>query len=277
MSNIIDQTKEAYQDKLGTDIPTPIERDLSFKSNIEKAALGYAKEAREKEIKRTPSKSTLRNVLALIDQGRLPEGLAAIAKSPPTKEDARYLPVEVQRLVNDLTILNKAIDAIPITENNVQELRNLKESWTGEAIKAGITDKQSSVNGLSYPHHLDIEEKALSKINSERDSIIRGAREYAKNNPDIMKGVNQRLEVLVKELPALQPYNEAKAGIPLKTKTARMWLDDVAGKPSLDDRILAQRVLEKAGIDHKAILSEVSRQGLSETDKAIEEMREQKS
>lgn len=273
MDNILDQTKQAYQDKPGADIPVSGSVPTN-KTVLELASLGYAKEAREKEVKRTPSKPTLKNVLDLIDQERLPEGLRAIAKSPPSKEDLRYLPKEVQRLVMELSTLDKAIEAIPNVEKNVGLLRSQKDSWTGGAIKAGITDKQASVNGLSYPHHLDIEERALSKINSERDSIVRGARAFAENNPQLVEKANSALEMLARELQSPLSFEEAKAGIPLHKKTARQWLQDVRDKPSLDDRLIAMGVLDDAGIDHKAILTEVDRQGLSLTDRRIEEMRD---
>ena len=63
-------------------------------------------------------------------------------------------------------------------------------------------------------------------------------------------------------------FNESKGSSKLA------WLDDVRGKPSLEDRILAQQVLEAGGVDHKGILTEVDRQGLSLTDMAVEELRE---
>ncbi len=67
------------------------------------------------------------------------------------------------------------------------------------------------------------------------------------------------------------PYSEAKSGIPPHKKPVLNWLNDLRDKASLEDRLLAKEVLDKGGIDAKAILTEVERQGMSNVDRAIAE------
>lgn len=79
------------------------------------------------------------------------------------------------------------------------------------------------------------------------------------------------------ELSAPYSYSEAKDALPTHTKPVVQWLDALKDKPSLDDRILAQNVLQAGKVDYKGMLTEIERQDLPLTDKAVLEMRDREA
>jgi hypothetical protein len=243
----------------------------SNRTTLEEASLGYSLAARDQEIQKGPAKPPLLNVLSLISQKALPESLRPLAENPPTREEARYLARELQTLADELAMLDKTIGAIPNVEGQVKTLRSQKDSWMREAIESGVTEKSRNVNGLDYPHGLETAEKMAFKFASERDSIIRGASTFASNNAETVKEATNRLGVLRMEFQEPMPYAEAKAGIPGHKKSVRAWLDDVSNKPAFEDRLLAEKVLAGGGINARAILTEVQRDGMRPFDKAVTE------
>lgn len=270
LESTLEQARKAYQKEKGEGNPT-VPANVPSGTPQELASLGYAIEARQREIRKTPTKLALSNVLRLIDQGILPKSLRPMVEKPPSREDMRYLPQNIQILVDDLSMLNQIIEAFPNVEREVKDLKNQKDEWTHGAIEAGITDKQATVNNLSYPHTLEAMEKSLTKFATEKDAIIRGASSYATNNPDVVKTSTDLLATLAKELQSPMPYSEAKSGIPVHRKSTRQWLDDIREKASLEDRLQARKVLDDAGIDYKGILDEVEKQKLNPVDRAVAE------
>jgi hypothetical protein len=75
-------------------------------STIEMAASGYKQGATEQETRRTPAKPTLSRVM-----GELHYDYAELLKSPPTKQEARFLSKDMQALLQDLEFADKAMQA----------------------------------------------------------------------------------------------------------------------------------------------------------------------
>lgn len=275
--NILAQTKEAYQSKAAPDMALYQSRVPIDKSLLELASEGYARSAREKEVKKASAKSTLWHVISLINEGRLPESLRAIADSPPATEELKYLSRDVQILATDLEQLDKAIGGMGNIEAKVKEQDWQKHDWIKEAIRQGVTDRSKKLGDLEYPHQLEATQKSLAKATTFIDQTIGGVKNYQNNNPDAIKKATERLTTLRKELQVPMPYSEAKSGLPAHKKPVLAWLEDLKVKGSLEDRLLAQKALAEAGIDAKGILTEVEREGMSLADKAIAELRDKEA
>jgi hypothetical protein len=204
----------------------------------------------------------------------LPEELRTLAENPPSKEEAKYLSRDTQIMIGELSLLNKGMENMPKIREQVDKFKAQRDDWTLKAVRQGETDKGKVLDGVAYPHGLETQEKIARSISSEMDRITTGAEAYTKNNSDIIKKDVDRLSTLRRELQAPMPYSEAKSGIPLHKKPVVNWLDDLRDKGSLEDRLLAKQVLDKGGIDAKAILTEADRQGLSTVDRAVAEAQE---
>jgi len=251
--------------------------DISSNQVIQMATLGYAKSARESELRKTARKPALKNVIRLIDEGKLPTSLRPLAENPPTRDEVKYLPLDVQTMSDELAMLDKGIESLPKIEKEVQTLQTQKDDWIREAIRLGITDKSKTANNLTYPMQLEAVQKSLSNISSGMDGFVKGSLNYATNNPDAIKKSIERLNQLRVEIQAPQPYQEAKSDIPARKKPVLNWLTDLKEQGSLEDRLLAKQVLDSAGIDAKRIFTEVDRQGMSLADKAVTEMRDKEA
>jgi DNA repair ATPase RecN len=229
-------------------------------STIEMASLGYKKGAREQETRRTPAKPTLSNVM-----GVLHYHFAELLVSPPTKQEARFLSKDMQTLLRDLELADKGMQAIPRLEQNIKDI----ESQMYEAIANMKPDKYNQLE-LSLKN----EKESLANIQQKVKDSIRAANIYNENNPGDIAKSRDMLKTLRTELSSAYSYQEAKDNLPTHTKTVVQWLDDLKDKASLDDRIVAKKVLDGGGVDAKSLLTEVERQNLSLTDRAVAEMRD---
>jgi len=275
MERTINAAKRAYLGKSDPDIPDSkpnegvvteellIHKDhpeTRGKSPLELASLGYKQAAREYETRRTPAKSTLSNVM-----GKLHYDFALLLKSPPTKQEAKFLSRDMQTLLQDLEYADKGMQAIPRLEQKIKGIES-------QMYQAMIDKQPDKYNDLELS--LRNEQKTLNEIQTKVKDSIRAAEAYHKNNPEAIRKSVDMLKTLRTELSAPYSYGEAKDSLPKLAKPVVQWLDDIRVKGSLEDRILAQKVLSEGGIDHKGILTEVERQGMSLTDQAVANMRD---
>ena len=262
-NEILNQTIEAYkQGKSGADMPTGRNIPEGMRP-LELAALGYKLSDREAETKRRPAKDRLDSVLT-----RLPDAYIDLVKSPPTKEEAKFLTRDMQTLMSELEQANKGLGAIPNMERTIRNV----ESQMSQAI---VDQEPDQYNNLKVS--LEKEKRTLGNIQRFVNDTLRAATAYHQNNPMDIEKSKKVLSVLRTELSAPYSYSEAKDALPTHTKPVVQWLDDFKNKPSSDDRILAQKVLQAGNVDYQGMLTEVDRQGLSLTDKAVLEMRDRES
>ena len=116
--------------------------------------------------------------------------------------------------------------------------------------------------------------KKVAKIQQQVQDTIRAAKAYHEHNPQDIAKSSDMLKTLRTELSASYTYSEAKDNLPTHVKPVIQWLDDLKDKGSLDDRMLAKQVLDAGGVDAKSLLTEVERQEMSLTDRAVAEMRD---
>jgi hypothetical protein len=230
---------------------------------IENAKLGYKQGAREKETKKPPAKPTLSRVM-----GELHYDYAELLKSPPTKQEARFLSKDMQALLQDLEFADKGMQAIPGMEQEITRIEN-------EMYEAMADKNPDEYNQLELS--LRNEQKILKDIQVKVKDSIRAAKAYHENNRDDIRKSVDMLKTLRNELSSAYSYSEAKDNLPKLTKPVAQWLSDLKDKSSLDDRILAQNVLKAGNVDYEGILTEVERQGLSLTDRAIAEQRDKEA
>jgi hypothetical protein len=124
---------------------------------------------------------------------------------------------------------------------------------------------------------LEVAERQLAKFRQMADNAIASAKSYHEHNPTAIKDATDRLSLLRKELQASYDYRDAKDSLPPLTKTVGGWLHDLTmqGQPSSDKRRLAEQTLKAGGIDYQGLMTEADRRGLSLTDKAIAEQKDQ--
>lgn len=254
--------------------PEAPKRDLSGMTPNELASLAYSLNDRERDTRKVAAKPALSNVLDMIDRKELPEALRPLALQPPTKQEARYLPKDVQTLISELDMLDRVKGALPGIETEVKTMTDQREAWIREAARSGITYHDAIVNGIVYPHNLESTERTLTKFTTERDAIVRGSKNFAEHNPDLVQRAVDRMTSLRNELDAPITYAEARDGIPVNRKTVAGWLEDIRNKPGIENRLLAQQVLSRAGVDARAIFTEVERDGMDRVDRAIAESKD---
>ncbi len=230
------------------------------KSPLELASLGYKQAAREHETRRTPAKPTLSNVM-----GKLHYDFALLLKSPPIKQEAGFLSTDMQNLLQDLEYADKGMQAIPRLEQNIKGIES-------QMYQAMIDKQPDKYNELELS--LNNEKRSLANIQQQVQDSIKAAKVYHEHNPQDIAKSRDMLKILRTELSAPYKYSEAKDNLPTHAKPVVQWLDDIRVKGSLEDRILAQKVLSEGGIDYKGILTEVERQGMSLTDQAVADMRD---
>jgi hypothetical protein len=238
-------------------------KEEKMTSVIEMAASGYKQGAREKETRRTPVKTALSKVM-----GELHSDFAELLKSPPTKQEARFLSRDMQTLLQDLENADKGMQAIPRMKQNIRDI----ESQMSVAIVDKKPDKYNALE-LSFLN----EQKALDEIQTKVGDTIRAAKAYHEQNPQDIAKSRDLLKTLRTELSSPYSYSEAKDNLSKLTKPVAQWLDDLRDKGSLDDRILAQNVLKGGDVDYKSILNEAERQGLSLTERAMAEQRDKEA
>jgi murein L,D-transpeptidase YcbB/YkuD len=227
---------------------------------IDMARLGYKQSAREKETKKTPGKPSLDRVIAALHYD-----YAQLLKSPPTKQEARFLSKDMETLLHDLEYADKGMQAIPGIEKRIDQI----EARMYQAMADKNPDRYNELD-LSLKN----EQKILNEIQAKVKDSIRAAEAYHQNNTEDIWKSTDTIKTLRTELSAPYRYSDAKDGMPVHSKPVLNWLDDLKNKPSPDDRVLASKVLEQGGIDAKGILTEADRRDLSSVDKAVAEMRE---
>jgi hypothetical protein len=227
---------------------------------LEKARLGYKQSTREKEIRKIPAKPSLNRVMA-----GLHYDYAQLLKSPPIKEEARFLSKDMETLLQDLEYADKGMQAIPRIEQRIARIQ-------GDMYQAMADKNPDKYNDLDLS--LKNEQKMLNEIQAKVKESIRAAEAYHQNNPEDVRKSLDTLKTLRTELSAPYRYSDAKDGLPTHTKPVLSWLDDLKNKPTMEDRVLAGKVLEEGGIDAKGILTEADRRDLSSVDKAVAEVRE---
>jgi hypothetical protein len=254
------QTTDAYlQGKPAPDIPKPKDVPGGL-TPLELGRLGYKQSARSEQTRRTPAKPTLSKVM-----GELHYDFVDLLKSPPTKQEARFLSRDMQTLLQDLGNADKGIQTIPRLEQRIRGI----ESQMYQAMIDKQPDKYNDLE-LSFNN----ERQSLAKIQQQVQDTIRAAKAYHEHNPQDIAKSSDMLKTLRTELSAPFTYSEAKDNLPTHTKPVIQWLDDLKDKGSLDDRMLAKQVLDAGGVDAKSLLTEVERQGMSLTERAVAEMRD---
>lgn len=228
-------------------------------NTFELARLGYQQSARHQELKRPTAKGSLD--LPLHSDYR------ELLKSPPSRDESRYLSQDIEKLMDDLDMADKTAKAIPRLEQDVANLQ-------GRLIQLTLDRKVEQANRAKLD--LEVAERQLSKFRQMADNAIASAKTYHDNNPQAIKDATDRLSMLRKELQAKYDYADAKDSLPPLTKTVGGWLHDLTmqGQPSSDKRRLAEQTLKAGGIDYASLVKESDRRGLSLTDKAIAEQKD---
>jgi hypothetical protein len=254
------QTADAYlQGKPAPNIPKPKDVPEGL-TPLELGRLGYKQSARSEQTRKTPAKPALSKVM-----GELHYDFVDLLKSPPTKQEARFLSRDMQTLLQDLEYADKGIQTIPRLEQTIRGIES-------QMYQAMIDKQPDKYNDLELS--LRNEQKTLDDIQVKVKDSIRAAEAFHSNNPEEIRKSLDTLKTLRTELSAPYRYSDAKDGMATHTKPVIQWLGDLKDKGSLDDRMLAKQVLDAGGVDAKSLLTEVERQGMSLTERAVAEMRD---
>ncbi len=174
-NDILNQTIEAYnKGKPGADMPAGQTKSLEGMRPLDMANLAYKLSDRGKETRKEAKKSSLDSVLT-----RLPDAYIDLVKSPPTKQEGKFLSRDMQSLMSELEQANKGMGAIPDMERTVRSI----ESQMSQAI---VDQEPDRYNDLKLS--LEKEKTTLGNIQRFVNDTLRAATAYHQNNPaDIEK------------------------------------------------------------------------------------------
>ena len=228
-------------------------------NNRETAIQGYKQSQREKELRGTPHKPSMDKVM-----GVLPSAYAELLKSPPTKQETKFLSRDMETLMQDLGFADKGLQAIPQLEQGIKGIEV-------DMYRAMAEQQPEKYNGLASS--LKNEQKILVGIQEKIADTLRGAKAYHENNPEDVAKSREMLKTLRTQLSASYEYGDAKDNLPKLTKPVVQWLDDLKDKGNIEDRLLAQKVLKQGGIDAKSLLAGAEKQRMGILDQTLIDMR----